>query len=393
MTISTNAALSSKLIWEETCDERVKRSLALGELTGRGDVIEADVVVIGAGVSGLSAAAAAASAGAKTILLERSPRAAAGASGRNAGIVCMGANLLRCELGEDSSHDWLWKETTTLAMDVYDAAAQPDSFVNARRCGSLSFAARAEDGECFDEEIRFRRAMGLEAALATTDEVRTMTRGRLAADGVAKTLWLPDEGRCHPWTLCALLAERARKAGATMYGGAHVINCQEADDRWQLVLESGQKVVARGLIRGTGPTVDANKRIYAMAFETSLPAEFPVFQDAAPFTYFDYRTGDGHIVCTGGPYGTAGDTAADSAYFKTMADTVRKWIPELANDEPKYLWAVDLKVTPDMMPQILDLKDKGAPGFAIVGLGALGVLPGILLGRKAAQKLVSTISD
>jgi glycine/D-amino acid oxidase-like deaminating enzyme len=392
MTISTNTATSSRLIWEETCDERVKRALQLPIMPG-GTVLEADVVVIGAGVSGLSAATEAATLGAKTLLLERDVRAAAGASGRNAGIVCMGANLLRYELGDDDSHDWLWKQTTEIALDVYEESMHADTLLNASRCGSLTLATNAEDGECFAKEVTFRKKMGLEAAVLDGGDARTKTSGRLATDSVVNALWLQDEGRCQPWTLSATLANRARFAGATMYGGADVASYSANGDRWELLLTNGTKVLAKALVRGTGPTVDPNKRIYAMAFETTLPIDFPVFQDAAPFTYFDYRTGDGHIVCTGGPYGEAGDTAADAAYFDRMAGTVRKWIPELAKDDPKFLWAVDLKVTPDMMPQLLDLNDKGAPGFSIVGLGALGVLPGILLGRKAAQKLLSTISD
>jgi glycine/D-amino acid oxidase-like deaminating enzyme len=176
-----------------------------------------------------------------------------------------------------------------------------------------------------------------------------------------------------------------------MYGGVNVL-ATTGGDRWTVEVDGGRKIVARSLIRATGPTVEPNKRIYAMAFATTLPADFPVFQDAAPFTYYDYRTGDGYIVCTGGPYGTAGDTAPDTTYFRAMAETVRKWIPELAGAEPKYRWAVDLKVTPDMMPQLLNLNTAGAPGFAIVGLGALGVLPGILLGRMAATQLTTKLS-
>lgn len=392
MTTSTDALITSNLIWEDTCEPRVKQALRLGDWDAQAKVLEFDVCVIGAGVTGLSAAATAASAGARTVLVERAPHAAAGASGRNAGIVCMGANLLRCELGADSQHDWLWKQTTEVAHEIYAEAAGVESPVRAKRCGSLSMAATESDGECFDDEVRCRHEMGLQAKILDATEVEKLTGGRLACQRISRTLYLPDEGRCHPWTLCALLAERARKAGATMYGGANVMAQSSDESQWSIELEGNRKIIATALIQSTGPTVGPNKRIYAMAFETTLPDNFPVFQDAAPFTYFDYRTGDGYIVCTGGPYGTAGDTAADADYFTAMANTVRKWIPELAGAEPKYRWAVDLKVTPDMMPQLLDLKTAGAPGFAIAGLGALGVLPGILLGRMAATQLTTKLS-
>ena len=391
MTNSTEPLITSNLIWEDTCDPRVKQSLQLPEWNSSADLLEVDVCVIGAGVSGLSAAATAAASGARTVLVERAPHAAAGASGRNAGIVCMGANLLRCELGPDTQYDWLWKQTTEVALEIYAEGLKAQSWVKAKRCGSLSIAAKQEDARYFEDEVRYRRAMGLQAEIVDCAALTELTHGRLASPGDSISLYLPDEGRCHPWTLCALLAERARSADATIYGGTNVI-ATEGGDRWTIHLDGDRKIIARALIQGTGPTVEPNKRIYAMAFRTTLPDDFPVFQDATPFTYFDYRTGDGNIVCTGGPYGTAGDTAADADYFKAMANAVRKWIPELANAEPEYRWAVDLKVTPDMMPQLVDLNTAGAPGFSIAGLGALGVLPGILLGRMAATKLTTKLS-
>jgi glycine/D-amino acid oxidase-like deaminating enzyme len=346
------------------------------------------VAVIGAGVSGLSAAGTAAAAGARTVLLERGKQAASGASGKNAGIVCMGANLLRCELGDDSSSDWLWKQTTELGRELYEAARLPNALLRAQNVGSLTLAVQAEDAEHFADEVKCRQAMGLAAEVITAEEAARKTGRRLSVEGVQSVLWLPDEGRGHPWTLCAHLTEKARKAGATMYGGAHVTSWKPDGSRWAIELENGTKVLAGALIQCTGPTVDTNKRIYAMAFETTLPDDFPVFQDAAPFTYFDYRTGDGHIVCTGGPYATAGDVAADAPHLAAMADTVHRWIPELRDASPKYTWAVDLKVTPEMLPQIKILNDE-PHAVSIIGLGALGVLPGILLGRQAAQSMVT----
>ena len=139
-----------------------------------------------------------------------------------------------------------------------------------------------------------------------------------------------------------------------------------------------------------GEPLDAKKQMYALAFAIDLPEMFPIFQDAAPFTYYDFRASDGHVVCTGGPYAKAGQQDVDKDHLKEMAKRVQAWLPELAGKEPKYTWAVDLKVAPKMVPHLEKL-GQVAPGSSIEGLGALGVLPGILLGRKAALNLVSTL--
>lgn len=394
ITPATSSALSVGHLWQDTASERVKQELVLGRFPDGVRELQADVVVVGAGVSGLSAAGACARLGMKTILLERSENAAFGASGRNAGIVCMGANLLRSDLTTDE-YDWLWIETTQLGLELYEASKQaesdPDVFVQACMVGSITLALDKEHAAGFDEEVRERAKLGLPAEIISLEEVSRMTDGRLSTKGVYGALLLPHEGRCHPWTLCAHLARRARKAGAIMYGGSTVSgivpNAAPAGG-WRVELSGGEVVRARAVIRCTGPTVEANKRIYAMAFELGVPETFPVFQDANSFTYYDYRSGDGHIVCTGGPYADANDIAVDTHHLSVMADTVRGWVPELAGKEPKYRWAVDLKVLPDMVPHLEQLS-PAAPGYSINGLGALGVLPGILLGRKAATRLAS----
>src|SRR5579883_912328 len=73
---------------------------------------EVDVVVIGAGVTGLSAAQATAAAGLRTLLLEAAPTLGAGASGRNAGILSAGANAPLSDLAPDSPVAALWPATT-----------------------------------------------------------------------------------------------------------------------------------------------------------------------------------------------------------------------------------------------------------------------------------------
>jgi hypothetical protein len=48
--------------------------------------------------------------------------------------------------------------------------------------------------------------------------------------------------------------------------------------------------------------------------------------------------------------------------------------------------AVDLDSTADLLPHLRPLT-KSAPGLAIEGLGALGVLPGMVLGQRAGTDL------
>jgi hypothetical protein len=161
---------------------------------------------------------------------------------------------------------------------------------------------------------------------------------------------------------------------------------------WHITLAGGTVMQAKGLISAVGPTSKPTARIFALAFAADLPDNFPLFWDASPYTYADFRSGNGRLTVSGGRYGRAGATRHDANYYKRLADAARRWLPELTGQEPIFTWAVDLDVAAGMIPR-LRILGNAAPGVAIEGLGALGVLPGIVLGRRAGASIVSMLSS
>jgi glycine/D-amino acid oxidase-like deaminating enzyme len=229
----------------------------------------------------------------------------------------------------------------------------------------------------------------------TPAQVAEATQGRLNVQTVVSALWLPDEGRIQPLTLLAHLAKQARTCGVHISGQEYVMNYGETtrgsrSHRWQLELADGSLIQARGLICAVGPTGRPDARLYALDFAANYPDTFPLFWDSTPYTYADYRPGNGRLSVSGGRYGKAGTTRNDAHYFRHLADETRRWLPELAYAEPQFTWAVDLQVTADMVPT-LRIFGHASPGAAIEGLGALGVLPGIVLGRQAAKYVVEAL--
>ena len=354
-----------------------------------------DVVVIGGGVAGLSAALSASRAGARVLLLEREERLGYGATGRNAGILSAGINMHLTDLEPDGVEAAFWPTTTQLLLALVEEAASPGVLLKAQLTGALSLAESRHAAQKLTREARARLAAGLRAEMWTAAQVAEATAGRLETRTVVEALWLPDEGRLHPLTLLAHLARQARAAGVVLagqalVGGYRVMRGCATNHHWQLVLANGSIIGTRGLIRAVGPTVEANARIYALAFAANLPESFPLFWDAAPFTYADFRPGNGRLTVSGGRYGKAGVTRNDASYHKRLIDAARHWLPELAEQEPLYRWAVDLAVTADMVPTLRDISDL-APGFTIEGLGSLGVLPGIVLGQRAGKEIVARL--
>ncbi len=376
--------------WRETLTPAVAAALALPSIeTITTDAV--DVLVVGAGIAGLSAARAAAAAGARTLALEATPGIGYGATGRNAGIMSAGINMGLADLPPESPDRQMWPATTRELLALVEESAQPGALLSASLTGALSLAESPAAARRLAREARARQALGLRAELWTPAQVAERTGGRLETRGVVEAMWLPDEGRVQPLTLLARTAELARAAGVTLAGGARVAGWQARGSakqgrHWVVRLEGGREISARGLIVATGPVPTANARIYAVACAIDLPDDFPLFWDAAPYTYCDYRPGPGYIVSSGGRYGQAGGSPREGAYYQRLARGMRRWLPELAQATPTHAWAVDLDVTADLAPHLRTL-EGGAAGVAVEGLGALGVLPGVILGRRAGEQM------
>lgn len=362
------------------------------------DVVLADldVVVIGAGVTGLSAALGVKERdpSASVLILEKEVGLGYGATGRNAGILTVGINMGMSELASGSPGLDFWPATTVLFHQLIEEAAASGALLSAQQTGALSLAESTRTARKLEREARVRVEGGLKAEVWTPAQVAEATQGRLNVQSVVNALWLADEGRQHPLTLLAHLARRARRDYQVLIAGQAAVQHYEVRAkqgyRWHITLADGSSFLSRGLINCVGPIVGANARIFALAFGGEFPDTFPVFWDAASYTYADYRPGNGRLGVSGGRYGKAGVSRYDAGYYKRLMEMTRHWLPELVDQEPTHAWAVDLAVSADMIPQLRALGEK-APGFAIEGLGAQGVLPGMLLGRQAGISLVDQL--
>ncbi|HEU5442012.1 MAG TPA: FAD-dependent oxidoreductase [Ktedonobacterales bacterium] len=380
--------------WGDDLSSDVRQALTLDPAPERR--LHADVVVIGAGVAGLSAAITARQVGADVLVLEAERDIGRGATGRNAGILSAGVNMALAGLPLESPLREMWPATTRELLGLVEQATRPGALLQASLTGALSLAERPSAARYLEREAKARTGLGLHAEMWTAQQVAEAGDGRLDARGMVAAMWLPDEGRIQPLTLLAHLACEARALGVRLLGGARVREHMASAGRsglscWRLSLASGGTVEAGGLVEAVGPTAAPTARIYAMAFPADLPDDFPLFWDSAPFTYCDFRPGNARLGISGGRYGRAGAFGRDPHYHARLATAARRWLPELAPVAPTHAWAVDLAVAPHMVPDARDLGAR-APGRAIEGLGALGVLPGVILGRQAGEEIARRLS-
>jgi L-pipecolate oxidase len=392
---SNDEYLQSHIPWWQDISAEASAELRLQPLETNA-THAVDVVVIGAGVAGLNAALSARAAGAEVLLLEATEGLGRGATGRNAGILSAGVNMGIADLDPAGEEAQFWPETTRALLGLVDESRRAGSLLQANLTGSLSLAESTHAARTLAREVKARTALGVRAELWSAEQVAQQTNGRLNTSQVTRAMWLPDEGRIQPLTLLAHLARKARAAGVQMAGKAEVtlfaeITRANSPAFWRLGLANGQTIDARGLISAVGPTSQPNARIYALAFAANLPDTFPLFWDAAPYTYADYRAGYGRVTVSGGRYGKVGGNGHEAAYYQRLSSSARHWLPELASQEPAYQWGVDLDVTANIVPNLRQLGEQ-APGLAIDGLGALGILPGTVLGQRGGAQIVQHMS-
>ncbi|HEY9732432.1 MAG TPA: FAD-dependent oxidoreductase [Drouetiella sp.] len=374
--------------WRDTCPEVVLSHLQLPAIDKMPDELTYDVVIIGGGFAGLSTAGAAARAGASVVVLEDAKELACGASGRNAGILCAGINMPITYTPKGSPAAALWSATQEMLYSVLSEAKETGCFLDVMRIGAMALATSKTASKRLERETKARLAAGMSAELISQQDVDRLAAGYLDVSRIHQAMLLPDEGAIHPWTLLATLANKARKAGAQIYGNARVVSKEKNSKGWTITTENGKRIQCRGVISAVGPTVNTTGRIFALSFKTDVPDTCPVWWDANPYIYYDFRPGNGCLTVSGGRYGAPGTDKLDKSYHEKMAAATRQWVPSLANVEPDYCWAVDLHVAADLLPEIAEF---GENALSIQGLGALGVLPGIVLGQQAGDRITRVI--
>src|SRR5437879_13852668 len=105
----TQPATSSaqQIPWWNDLDPAIAAELELPDIRSL-PAQTVDVVVIGGGVAGLSAALSASRAGAHVLVLESAAMLGLGATGRNAGILSAGINMHLTELDPDGPEAAFW---------------------------------------------------------------------------------------------------------------------------------------------------------------------------------------------------------------------------------------------------------------------------------------------
>ena len=184
----------------------------------------AEVVVVGGGMLGASAAYHLARAGMRPLVIEANAPAS-GASGRNAGMALAGlgghfprVTRLVQEAGGRSVLDY-----TTRSLDMMEAwDAELPGGMEWDRFGSLDLALDAGEEAHIRHVASLQAAEGLDVRVVDdAPELRALAVG-LAVDEVHAAKWTPRDAKLNPFRLCYALLEATEALGGSVVTGVRV---------------------------------------------------------------------------------------------------------------------------------------------------------------------------
>lgn len=364
-----------------------------------GEVV-GDVVIIGAGFTGVSAALDLAEAGLKVIVLEAN-LIGAGASGRNGGLVCSGWR-----------HDQNWFEGKigkADALKVWNLAedAKADLLARMARYG---IDADWQGGQIFAAHTpAMMRALDDDAE-HMADTYNYHCPVRLDRDGAQQALGAPGyhggwrdttAGHLHPLKLLYGLSDAARKAGAIFYENTRALEIgQNGKGRFARtprgrVVADHVLICADGYLDGIHADVEARVLpigSFVLATEP-LDAKHGVLpqNDSAMDTRFvvNYwrKSADNRLIFGGGEKYTPG-WPSDVKNF-VRANMIKVY-PQLGGVDITHSWGGALGLTPTRLPFLRQL----GPGLiSASGYSGQGVMLAPYFGRILAQVVQGNLSQ
>ncbi|MDE2515876.1 MAG: FAD-binding oxidoreductase [Rhodospirillales bacterium] len=322
-----------------------------------------DVVVVGGGLHGLSAALHIARRGRRVLVLEKNCIGAHASSYSAGGVRTLGRHLAEVPLALESLA--LWHNIGELLGD--DCGFHPVGHVKvAESEADLAILAQ--------RATRMRDAGYRHEELVDRAELRRLLPA--VAPHAVGALVARDNGFARPYRTTLAFRRAAEAAGAVIREGAQVIGLEHRGGQWQIRLAAGDTIRAPILVNAAGAwggrlahlageTIPFGFAALMMIYTNPLPAFVTpvVGLTSRPMSFKQAESG--HVMIGGGHRGIAdldhGSVALDVERLAFSARTALDLFPILAQAEIVHCWAGIEGMLPDEIP-VIGLS-RTAPGL------------------------------
>lgn len=366
------------------------------------ETLQASVLVVGGGYTGLSTALHLAEAGVDVVLLE-AKRIGFGGSGRNAGLVNANVwqNPAHVEgiLGKEAGERF-GSALVDSPQVVFDLVDKYGLQCAAQRSGTIQIAHRASAAAKLEQRCNQIQALG-----GTLEMIDGEQSHELSASPVYRHGGILDRsaGTIQPLSYARELARAAAGLGARIFVRSGIRSLERKQDRWLASTALGE-VSADQVVLATNAYADGNS---AGVRESTLPVF--IFQCAtAPLPdgiveeIIPQRHGlwDTQLMLTSSRVDRQGRLIMSSAgRLRGMRRSIRQnWMmrtrdrlyPQTRGLPWQYAWSGQIGVTSSKILRV----QLPAPGvFAPAGYNGRGIGPGTVIGKHLASTIVSGNRD
>ncbi len=382
-------------LWGETAIELpAARSLE--------EKLEAEVLVVGAGYTGLSTALHLAEQGISVVLLESS-RVGFGGSGRSAGLVNAGVwktpDYVIEKLGEEAGQKFNQALYDTPSQ-VFDLIERYKIDCQARRCGTINIAHKASALDYLRDRCPQMQKLGASVRLIDGDEASALSGSPVYRHG---GILDPNAGTIQPLSYVRGLAKAVSGLGVQIFEESPLISLQQQGDGWLAKTTFGE-VSADKVVLATNAYADGKTQ---QVRDSMLPVFiFHCATKPLPPKIAESILPQGHgiwdtqTLLTSSRIDESGRLIMSSAgSLHGMAKMIRQgWMQRLRNRlYPQtrgaswaYQWTGQIGVTSTKILRV-QLLARGL--FAPAGFNGRGIGPGTVIGKHLAATLMSGNRD
>jgi len=389
MLLDSDTQLNQKSYYEASVVREPAQDSLSAEMT-------CDVVVVGAGFAGLSAAIDLAHKGYQVVVLE-ADRVCSGASGRNGGQAIVGfasgQQPFEQQLGASVARQ-AWDMSLEAIALIDERIAQFDIDCD-RVNGYLYVADSARKARALEEDMReMEQRYGMATDFATGSDVQRHIQSPLYCASAYET----KSGHLHPLKFGLGLARAARSLGVQIYEKSPVVSLQRGA-KLRAGTPRGSVTASFGVLAGNctlgeyGPQVapDIAPRIMpvgtyiigtapldAHACETLIPRNAAVCDNNFVLDYFRFSAD--HRLLFGGRVSYSARTPSNLQQL--MSKRMGKVFPSLASSPVEFVWGGFVDISMNRAPDFGRLGDNL---YYLQGFSGHGVALTGLAGRLVAQ--------
>mgnify|MGYP000471641335 FL=1 len=349
----------------------------------------ADIVIIGGGVMGASAAYHLAQRGLrKILLLEKEGFFGAGATGRCAGGV-------RYQFSTEINIK-LSLESLPMLERFREEIGQD---IDYQQCGYLLIATNEKDAAAFRRNVELQNSLGVQTQLLSAENIRTRLPLMKFEDAILGTFHQKD-GLVDPNSVVAGYVSAAQKMGVKAFTDTEVTGIHVSHGKVERVETSQGSVQTRMILNAAGPwsgqvgemagvhipIVPIRRQMFTTNALPEIPPDFPFVIDFGQALYF-HRAGDGLLIGMSNPNQAPGfDQSVDEEFEYTNLEAALQRMPLLEHASRASHWAGLYEVTPDAHPIFGGCELEG---FTMcTGFSGHGFMHGPVAGKLMSEYIV-----